>query len=240
MNDRLQEAEQDDCWDENSDDEQQLARDLAAVGQQRHKLAGLSISSDRSGAVPDLGSSRQATTQASSPTTPAAAPSPSSWSSFNPFSIVAPSPKSTAAPSPLPGPEAVAAALASSRSRPQLAPSTSSGAEKRSGSYLASASVVQAEADKQVEEEEKAKRGDSTEEQRPEEGEASAAAPEDEDENNEVQQQKRASYQLEQCRLAIKPNVEELVKGNTCSFGARPSRQADPLRPQTLFPFFQD
>lgn len=222
--DELQEQD-DDCWDEGSDDEQTVAALALGRHPQRPSLSGLHISSTST----NTSTSAQLTTtqsapaaadttsptSASSPPGPAVA-SPSSWS-FNPFSIIAPSPKSPPPAQSLPGPEAVAQALSassgvSSTARPQLSSTpTATTAGSRGGSYLANASEVQAEADRKVEQEERAKRGSGEE--------LSGAAAEGEQEGDDGENQGRArrgsTYQMDQWKKSIKPNVLELVKGRS-------------------------
>ncbi|ORY77223.1 rab-GTPase-TBC domain-domain-containing protein [Leucosporidium creatinivorum] len=207
--DSLQEEEpqgDDDCWDEQSDDEQTVA--ALALGSRSHSqpsLSGLHLDSNNSSTTtitPTQSQSTTTTTRANStsPTSPPppAVASPSSWS-FNPFTIIAPSPKSPPPPPPqppLPGPQAVAQALASSSSstRPQLQPQPSTTtAAGRGGSYLANASQVQAEADRK--------------EQAVEDGEG-----EEDEESSKEKTRRGSTYQMEQWKKAIKPDVLELVK----------------------------
>ncbi|BGP49863.1 GTPase-activating protein [Rhodotorula kratochvilovae] len=106
--------------------------------------------------------------------------------------------------------EAVAAAL-SGRPAPAPAPS----APQRGASYLAGASRVQEEADKVVRAEERrlsVERGETVQE--PEELQAEeppAPTPEEEDETEE-EEKKGEGWAREQCRKAIRRDVDELVK----------------------------
>lgn len=208
----------DDPWEEGSDDEATVAALTNA-----HKLSSLNISTN---SVSDAQSRLVTPTQSSaatSPTSPAAA-SPSSWS-FNPFSIISGSSKSSPVrQASLSGAEAVAAALSGqqvatmpviakeavlpSDPRPETVP--------RNTSYLASASKVQAEADELVEEEERAKgnsrddlRGAAETDDTPSTGRLS----EDHGSAHGPTHRRQSSRpQLEHWQSRIKPNVEDLVK----------------------------
>lgn len=190
----------DDVWGEDSDDEQAIAK-LAAS---QRKLANLSVSSAAAFAPPPPANSAAPGGPASPLSTPAAKGgastsslpslrpslrSASSWS-FNPFSIIAPSPKS-AEPLPLPvqGPEAVAAVLAG-----EPVPVAPISAPK--GHVVAES--VGSKPDKQA-------------------SLAPGAGVEVEDvEDDQAPPEvvrRSSTYQMEQWKAAIKPDVEEIVKG---------------------------
>lgn len=217
----------DDPWNEGSDDEATVA---ALAGNGAHGLNKLSISSPTTSASHQSSSTADTPTRATSPASPAA-PSPSSWS-FNPFSIISSGskPRPPSRQTSLSGAEAVAAALAGQlppATNAASAPSTAAPATTStpSKSYLASASEIQAEADELVEEEERAK-GKSRDELGSEEPAAAAEnSPEvsarpsiDGSESQAASKHRRtgSKVQVDEWKAAIKPNVEELVKGESC------------------------
>ncbi|GAA5838838.1 hypothetical protein JCM9279_003875 [Rhodotorula babjevae] len=207
----------DEPWDTNSDDEP----DSTLVA----RISGVSlhIPSSSSGAPPTSTSPA-----ALSPTSPTSSTTPtsSSWS-FNPFggARAPPAPVRTASnSSSLSAAEAVAAAL-SGRSRPAPGPLPHP-QPQRAASYLAGASRVQEEADKVVRAEEKRRslersggsqlgQGEVVDE--PEEmapaGEAAVAQEKELSQEAEREREERGEgWAKEQCRRAIRRDVDDLVK----------------------------
>lgn len=166
-------AEDDDAWAEGSDDEAAFAA-LAAGG---------------SG-----GGGNEKGQPVLSVSPPAPLTSPSSWS-FNPFSIIAPSPKTptnrplhpVSSAGTVNGPEAVAAVLAGSAVR-VVAPVSARVQE-----------VAEAGSAKGAKEE----------------GEEEVVKEVEEMEDPVEAEQRRARSRIEQCQAALKPNVEDLVKGTS-------------------------
>lgn len=211
----------DEPWDEGSDDEESVAQLAGKMG----SISLLIPASRGRGPVSPSGA-----TPASPPAGSAGLPSASSpprgagsaWS-FNPFSMQSPPPlprqSSTAsslfsAPSPSLGAEAVAAALTGgSRSSPSTlsVPPPQPSPPKRGASYLAGASKVQEEADKQVREEERRKSLEDGEiVQEPEEMEERG---EERKEGGEEMRAKGEGFQKERWKRAVRPDVDELVHG---------------------------
>ncbi|BGP01645.1 GTPase-activating protein GYP1 [Rhodotorula toruloides] len=209
----------DEPWDEGSDDEESVAQLAGRMGS-----FSLSIPASRGRGPVSPGGATPSSPPAGSAGLPSASSPPrsagSAWS-FNPFSMRSPPPlprqSSTAsslfsAPSPPLGAEAVAAALTGgSRSSPSTlsVPPSQPSPPKRGASYLAGASKVQEEADKQVREEERRK---SLEEgeivQEPEEMEERGE--EREKESPEVRE-KGEGFQKERWKQAVRQDVDELV-----------------------------
>ncbi|TNY17229.1 rab-GTPase-TBC domain-containing protein [Rhodotorula diobovata] len=226
----------DEPWDTNSDEEHELDPSSLVA-----RIGGVSLSipaSSSSGAPQPGGAAGSAAAAASTPVSPTSAsasasatttPTSSSWS-FNPFrgaSVPAPAaPVRTASgSSSLAAAEAVAAALSgrggalSARPAPPMQP-------QRGASYLAGASRVQEEADKVVRAEEQRRsleRGETkpalvdepeemdvpgTDKDGTEEDQEGEARKEEESEREE----KGEGWAKEQCRRAIRRDVDELVK----------------------------
>lgn len=218
----------DEPWDTNSDDEPEST--LVA------RISGVSLhipsSSSSSSGAPHPSTSAAAAPSPTSPTS-ASTPTSSSWS-FNPFAAARapPAPVRTASgSSSLSAAEAVAAAL-SGRSRPGPGPLPQ---PQRAASYLAGASRVQEEADKVVRAEEKRRsleRAGSSElgagevVDEPEEmapvGEAAVAQEKERTkEADRAREERGEGWAKEQCRRAIRRDVDDLVKG-ACDTSSRP------------------
>ncbi|KPV72361.1 uncharacterized protein RHOBADRAFT_55838 [Rhodotorula graminis WP1] len=203
----------DEPWDTNSDDEPEST--LVA------RISGVSLHIPSStGALPTSTSAA-----APSPTSPTSAttPSSSSWS-FNPFggARVPPAPTRTASSSSsLSAAEAVAAAL-SGRARPSPGPLPQ---PQRAASYLAGASRVQEEADKVVRAEEKRRSlerrsselgaGEVVDEPEKMAPASEAAVAEDKEASKQAEREREErgeGWAKEQCRRAIRRDVDDLVK----------------------------
>ncbi|GAA5889357.1 hypothetical protein JCM8208_007853 [Rhodotorula glutinis] len=203
----------DEPWDTNSDDEP----DSTLVA----RISGVSlhIPSSSSSSAPSPAAAAPSPTSPTSATTP----SSSSWS-FNPFggARAPPAPVRTASgSSSLSAAEAVAAAL-SGRSRPSPGPLPQ---PQRAASYLAGASRVQEEADKVVRAEEKRRSlerrssevgtgevVDEPEEMAPVSEAAVAEGKEVTKEAEREREQRGEGWAKEQCRRAIRRDVDDLVK----------------------------
>ncbi|GAA5878586.1 hypothetical protein JCM8547_005020, partial [Rhodosporidiobolus lusitaniae] len=213
----------DEPWDEGSDDE--LQEDLTS----QLKATKLSVQTSLDGRDPSGASS---SSSALSPTTATGGPASASSSSwFNPFSSSSTSSRappsrqastsstltlSSSSATASPAAEAVAAALSG---RPHSSHPLPPPLLREAASYLAGASKVQEEADKQVRESERRKsleRGDTVEggKESPEQGEETREkeGEGDAEEGKEKRERRGSGWQKEQWRKAIREDVEELVK----------------------------
>ncbi|KAM0790049.1 hypothetical protein ACM66B_005377 [Microbotryomycetes sp. NB124-2] len=224
---RLDEAQavtaDDEPWDEGSDDEttKQQLNNLAT--RLSHMSLG-QINTRYTSASPPTRPAQARTPSKQSPSQPNSTSSPSSW--FNPFSMLGSlsSPTSTSHPQTptahRPGPEAVAEAIGGGTA--SGGPLSRQATPTRGTSYLATANKVQEEADKVVEQQEEQQRQArmSSEQGRPStssrtsDTRAVTHAQEDDDrEDGPHRRAKRSStYQLDQCREAVKKDVLEIVK----------------------------
>ncbi|GAA6048328.1 hypothetical protein JCM3770_000951 [Rhodotorula araucariae] len=190
-------GDDDEPWDDNSDDDR-------AVASLAGRLAPISL------VIPPTPTPtpqpRGGAAAAPSPS-PASAGSAASWT-LNPFSSVATTPQRSPSGSSPATAEAVAAAL-TGRPRPAPAP-----VPKRGASYLAGASRVQEEADKAVRAEERrlsVERGETVYE--PDEIQSGAECAPEQDRVQEPEKEERGEgWAQEQCRRAIRSDVDELVK----------------------------
>ncbi|BGP17991.1 hypothetical protein JCM10213_005030 [Rhodosporidiobolus nylandii] len=208
-------AGDDETWDEGSDDEERVAQLAGRLSGLKVNVQGASTSNLNSGGAGGAGSG------APSGASPSTA---SSWFGFSSASAArTPGPKRQASGSSLAPAEAVAAALGgkpplssagSSASLAAPTPGLGTGLA-RGTSYLAAASGVQSEADKQVREEERRKSLAAGEGEGGEDEGEPAQEPEEKGETEEGEAGKKESRREEMGKKLVRADVEELVKDPT-------------------------